>query len=79
MQIYKGVAGIQCRVAPATPGDPLALPPPQPGYQSGRGGSVPEGTDPDKIRREQSCRRGLRIRGGSDVWDYCQELMQLKS
>ena len=63
MQIYKGVAGIQCRVAPATPGDPLALPPPQPGYQSGRGGSVPEGTDPDKIRLEQSYRQGAQDQG----------------
>ena len=72
MQIYKGVAGIQCRVAPAPPGGGLALPPPPAGLPERQGGSVPEGTDPDKIRREQSCRRGLRIRGGSDVWDYCQ-------
>ncbi|KAG7273038.1 hypothetical protein CRUP_007194 [Coryphaenoides rupestris] len=37
-------------------------PPPQPGYQS-RAGSVPEGTDPEKIRLEQSYREGAQDQG----------------
>ncbi|CAL8326259.1 unnamed protein product [Arctogadus glacialis] len=45
------------------PSPPPPQPPPQPGYQSGRGGSVPEGTDPDKIRLEQSYRQGAQDQG----------------
>ncbi|CAL8316971.1 unnamed protein product, partial [Gadus morhua 'NCC'] len=43
--------------------DPAAAVYMNPGYQSGRGGSVPMGTDPDKIRLEQSYRRGAQDQG----------------
>ncbi|CAL8278939.1 unnamed protein product [Lota lota] len=45
------------------PSPPPPQPPPQPGYQGGRVGSVPEGTDPDKIRLEQSYRQGAQDQG----------------
>ena len=58
MQIYKGVAGIQCRVAPATPGGGLALPPPQPGYQSGRGGPYRRGPTRTRSAGSRAAGRG---------------------
>ncbi|KAJ3595029.1 hypothetical protein NHX12_004334 [Muraenolepis orangiensis] len=41
-----------------SPAPPSPSPPPPPGFPSCRAGSGPEGTDPEKIRLEQSYREG---------------------
>ncbi|KAJ3594677.1 hypothetical protein NHX12_003984 [Muraenolepis orangiensis] len=43
---------------PPLPRPPSPSPPPPPGFPSCRAGSGPEGTDPEKIRLEQSYREG---------------------